>query len=411
MTDVQERHVIADPTVAPHVPEALVRDFDYKHDPAYTRDPFGYLMRYRDEGIFWSPADGGYWVVTKAELIREIVQDPEVFSNQYSLGGIPPARFWPRPGIPDELDPPEHREFRNALSPHFAPRAVVSLVPGARDFARNLLARVAKRGHCDLIRDFALPLPTQVFASWFGLPEEDWPRLEGWISDLVRKVPLEQRVASGGALAAYLIGFVDARWEQDNGDLFSEVLKARVFGRPLTREEALDTAYQLCLAGLDTVTESIGWAFHHLATHAELQETIAAEPALIPDVVEELLRQYSFISTSRYVTRDIDFHGVRMHAGDSVDVPTAYGSRDAAECPFPDQVDVTRKAIRQMAFGAGPHRCLGAHLARHELVIALEEWHAVIPSYRLSEASPVIRHGGGAPGFDSLPLVWATARS
>jgi cytochrome P450 len=189
-------------------------------------------------------------------------------------------------------------------------------------------------------------------------------------------------------------------------DLFSVLLRAEVHGRPLTHDELLDYAFMLFMAGLDTVTAVLGFSLHCLATRPDLQARLAADPALIPAAVEELLRAHAIVNAARVVTKDTTFAGVDMRAGDRVLLATALATRDPSEFDRADEIVLDREHNRHVAFGAGPHRCLGSHLARLELRIALEELLDRLPDFRLDVRESVTIHGGGVLGIDQLPVVW-----
>src|SRR5690606_11911027 len=153
--------------VPAHVPAERVRsEFDVNHSDHYRRDPFGFLVERLGEGPFWSPADGGYWVLTNAEQIRDCVRQPELFSSRYMMSGIPPSRHLPMLAIPGEQDPPYHSMYRNPMVPLFSQTAIAELEPAIRGLADDLLSQIVPKGSCELITEFAGPLPIHVFAQW-----------------------------------------------------------------------------------------------------------------------------------------------------------------------------------------------------------------------------------------------------
>jgi cytochrome P450 len=160
------------------------------------------------------------------------------------------------------------------------------------------------------------------------------------------------------------------------------------------------------MAGLDTVTCQLGWAFWHFATHDEDRKRLVDDPRLIAPAVEELLRVYTIVRPGRKVMRDIDFHGCPMQKGDVVFLPLNAACRDPKAFPDADVFVIDRAANNHIAFGAGPHRCVGSHLARRELRIAIEEWHARIPEYRIAPGSHVREFGGSQLAIANLPLRW-----
>jgi cytochrome P450 len=162
----------------------------------------------------------------------------------------------------------------------------------------------------------------------------------------------------------------------------------------------------LFMAGLDTVASQVSYIMLHLATHADDRARIVAEPALIPRAIEEMMRVYPIVQTARKATRDFDFHGCPVKAGDMAAFPLASAGRDDAEYQDARRVDLDRGITRHLSFGGGPHRCLGSHLARQELAVVLEEWHRAIPDYEM--VGQPIEHSGQMFGLDSLRLKWST---
>jgi cytochrome P450 len=174
----------------------------------------------------------------------------------------------------------------------------------------------------------------------------------------------------------------------------------------MTKEEVLDTAFLMFMAGLDTVTAALSFIFNYLATHDDARRRLVDDPDLIPPAIEELLRFHAFVNPGRYLTKDIEFAGVQMKKGDAVLVSTPLSTRDPAEFADPTTVDFERSPNHHIAFGAGPHRCVGSHLARRELEVALREWLQRIPDFHLAEGAVITSHGGGVMGLERLPLVW-----
>jgi cytochrome P450 len=191
-----------------------------------------------------------------------------------------------------------------------------------------------------------------------------------------------------------------------SGDLFDVLLAARIDGRPLTHDEIVDYAFMLFIAGLDTVTAVLGFSLRCLAQQPQLQIALKAEPSSTAAAVEELLRAYSIVNTARVVTRDTEFAGVTMRAGDRVLLATALASRDPAEFADPTEVRINREVNRHLAFGAGPHRCLGSHLARLEMRVVLEELLKRLPVFGIADDAHIVVHGGGVFGIDRLPVRW-----
>ncbi len=395
-------------TAAPaHVDPALVRAFDYHTDPAFVVDPFAGFDAARGDRVFFTLTHGGYWVLTRAEDIRAAFQQPDLFSSaEFTI----PSSIFPRTLRPLELDPPDHGKYRQPLAPLFSPPSVARREPELRAICAQLVDAFADRGSCDLLEALARPFPTTVFVAMLGLPLSEGRTFEQWNHTMLHAYDdPEARQAAGKKILTYLDDLVtrrEAEGPDATEDLLSVLLRARVDGRPLDHEELLDYAFMLFIAGLDTVTAMLSFAFRCLATRPDLRRRLVDDPTLMPTAVEELLRAHSIVNTARVVTRDATFAGVAMKTGDRVLLATALASRDPDE--FPDAADIVldREANRHLAFGAGPHRCLGSHLARLEVGIAIEELLARVPSFRLAPGEPIVAHGGGALGIDRLPIEW-----
>jgi cytochrome P450 len=393
--------------VAEHVDPALVRDFDYHAGPEFLVDPFGALDRARRDRVFFSNAYGGYWVLTRAADIREAFQHPDLFSSvQFSI----PAGVYPRTMRPLALDPPDHTRYRQPLAPLFAPGPVARREPELRGVCAGLVDRFASAGRSDLVVDLARPFPTTVFVSMLGLPLEEATTFEQWNHDLTHAYhDPELRKAAARSIIEYLDQVVTARQKEDTDDredVLSALVRTEVDGRPLDHEELVDYAFMLFVAGLDTVTAMLGFTFYCLATRPDIRARLVAEPELVRGAVEEFLRAHAIINTARVVREDVTFAGVDMHAGDRLLLSTALASRDPEEVDQPDAVLVDREVNRHLAFGAGPHRCVGSHLARLELAIAVDEVLRRIPDFRLATDERPVIHAGGSFGIDRLVIEW-----
>ncbi len=391
----------------PHVDPALVRPFDYHSAPEFLADPFAAFDRTRGDRIFYSTAHGGYWVLTRADDIREAFQHPETFSSrEFNI----PSGVYPRTLRPLALDPPDHGKYRQPLAPLFAPASVARREPAVRAICRDLVSGFAADGSCDVLASLARPFPTAVFVSMLGLPVAQAAEFEEWNHDLLHAYDDPgAREAAAKKILSYLDELVARRMAEGpiaEDDILSVLLRATVDDRPLDHEELVDYAFMLFIAGLDTVTAMLGFSLQCLATRPDLQDRLVDTPELVPSAVEELVRAHAIVNTARVVGHDVDFAGVSMKAGDRVLLATALASRDPSEFADADQIVIDREVNRHVAFGAGPHRCLGSHLARLEMRITIEELHRQIRSYRLSPDAPVTVHGGGVLGIDRLPIEW-----
>ena len=363
--------------------------------------------------IFFNTMAQGYWMFTRYDEVREIYQHPELFSSESITPWDPePAyRF-----VPTQIDPPEHSKYRQLLSRWFAPAAVNEASPAARAICQRLVAQVAPRGGCDFVAEFAMRFPTEVFLTVIGLPASDADLFVPWVEDFFRGFggDVAQQEAMGQALAAMRQYWVDAletrRGEpvRREGDLASHLLHATLDGEPLDEAVILDILTVLVLAGLDTTRGELGYLFRHLATHPDDRHRLVAEPELIPSAVEETLRLYTIIfGDGRKVARDVEFHGCPLRKGDMVYGLVAGANRDPRVYDCADEFVLGRTANNHLGFAAGPHRCLGAHLARRVMQIAVEEWLKVIPDFRVATDAPLVERGGGSMmTLLALPLAW-----
>jgi cytochrome P450 len=210
------------------------------------------------------------------------------------------------------------------------------------------------------------------------------------------------------AVIDYFRELIAERRRTPRDDMLSFVVGGQLEGGPIPDQDLLDFCLLMFMAGLDTVASQLAYSFWHLATHADDRRRIVDDPSLVPVAIEEFLRYYSFVTPGRKLVRDTEVAGCPMAAGQMVYLPLVAANRDPREFERADEVIIDRAPNRHIAFGAGPHRCLGSNLARAELRVALEMWHDRIPNYRLADGAEVTEHGGQI-GISHLPLVWDVA--
>jgi cytochrome P450 len=352
----------------------------------------------------------GAYMIVSGEAAEFVLKHPELFSSQraFDIVGSPLQM------VPIAFDPPEHTRYRRVLQPFFSPRGTASWLPMVRALAGELIDGIVARGECDLVADLAVPLPARVFLTMFGLPLEDRDRLIAWKDALLHNFgvqngepPSERAVRLGAELYEYLVGHIASRRRRGGTDDLLGRLLADTGDERLSDEEILGLSFLFVLAGLETVTSALSTAFAVLAARPGLRRQIVADPGVIPGAVEELLRfDGPLVFVPRIATRDVEVAGQAIPAGAYVMVVIATADRDPAEHPDPDTIDFRRQE-RNLAFGGGPHRCLGSHLARMEMREALAEWHRRIPEYELSPGViPRVTWPAGVVGIDSLPLVF-----
>lgn len=363
--------------------------------------------------IFWNEwgGTGGFWMLMRHDLVREAFQTTEVFSSDATIVTIPdPQYHW----IPTMENPPQHTDFRRLLNGTFSPRRVNALDERIREHCRASMASFVDNGRADLVAEFAMEFPTRVFLEIVGLPTEDTEDFVTWVETIFAGFSdpalMDDMAAAQASIRGYFEELLEDRKRHprpdEEEDFFTILAHGTVKDRPLTDEEFLNIAEVIVLAGLDTIKSQLGYMFHHLATHPEDRQRLLDEPEIIPYAVEEFLRVHAIVMDGRQVAEDTEFHGCPMKKGDMVLVNLPAASRDPREFEDATEVVLDRKVNRHLALAGGPHRCLGAHLARKELAIALEEFHAAIPSYRLDPDQGEILESGPQLGLDKLVLLW-----
>lgn len=385
-------------------------------DPAVATDPQPHYRRLREEcpvgRIDFGIGGGGTVIITDYANVHRALRTPEMFSS--SMEAVPIGQD--RPLIPLQLDPPEHAKYRRLLDPEFSPACAASLEGETRALVNSLVDGFADAGRCDFHAELATPLPSTIFLRLMGLSAGDTEMFLRWRDNIIRPdvppgdIEAAERVRdeTGQAMYAYFEQAIDARLEQRDDGLFSRLIDAEVEGVRLTREEILDITYLLMLGGLDTVTATLDCAIAYLARHPEHRRALVDDPALVPSAVEELLRWESpVVGVPRVVKKDCTFGGVDLHAGEHVMVIVGSANTDERELDDAGTVDLARTPNRHLAFGGGPHRCLGSHLARMELRVALEEFHRRIPEYEI-EPGAEIAFSPGIRQAHHLPLVFGS---
>ena len=401
------------------LPDERIIDFDIYAPPGAGRDyhaAWQPVAARADLGLIWSTRNGGHWIPTRVDVLEQVMSDYRRFS--LSAQAIPKSVTGDIKLLPTVLDPPEHRPYRILLNELLSPRAVRDMEPLVRQEARGLIEAFAARGECDFIREYAEKLPIHVFLRMVDLPLADAPRLKAWSDTMLRPPPGvdwgEDKTAFAHGVRMffeYLDPIIRERQGGAGTDVLTRLISSPVDDRAMTHDEALQLSVQLLIAGLDTVVNVLGFVFLHLAEDAGQRAALLADPKLIPIAVEELLRRHPIVVVAREVTHDFEMCGVTLRRGEQVCVATPLGAVDetAARCPM--EVDFGRERERHITFGAGDHRCPGAHLARAEIRITIEEWLRRIPDFAVSDRSRVSFTGGIVAVVDELGLRWDAART
>lgn len=400
-------------------PSAPIVDFDI-YDPSLAH-PVDTVQEKAAElaakgPVVYSTAHGGHWIITRYKEVHEVLRNPEAFSSYpNNLVDAADGKF-----LPLELDPPEHTAYRAALQPLFSPSRMKALSDRIRSVVNELIDGFAGKGEAEFIAEFAHELPTQVFLALMDWPLEDARMFTEATDTALMGKPgaseeeaAQARAEAAQQMFAYFQKIVDERRADPGDDVTSSIIHTEIElpdgKRLLTDEELVRMFFLLLIAGLHTVQGSLAWAIIHLVNRPDQRAALVSDEGLIPSAVEEILRIEAAVIMGRRATRDVELGGVRIKEGDQLIVMLCSANRDPDEFDDPDSFDLERAQNRHLSFGAGPHRCLGSHLARLELSIALEELHRRIPDYELVESDPPILHATQVRGCIRLPIKFTPA--
>jgi cytochrome P450 len=371
----------------------------------------------------------GGWVVTRYDDVADVLRRPEDFSSQI---GLYPVRAW----IPQAIDPPAHTGYRRLLNPWFTAEAMGKLEPHLEQYAGELADQMLAKDEFDFVADFADPFPTVIFCELAGFPPADYPQIMDWKNTLMHAndghsrghalalakgralgLPIEGgptpeqffqiRAAAGLEIYGYLKKLLEQRRKQPADDLVTKLLQAKYEGeRALTQEELEDTLFLLFMAGLDTVASVLGLIVKGFAEDpAKRREFVALmdDPERMANAIEELVRYHAIVTMPRRATGALGFRGQQFAENEIVACPSPAANRDPEHFPRPHELRFDRSPNRHVGFGLGPHRCLGIHLARRELRVALQAFHRRLPDYRLHPTKKPELFGG-MKGVSSLWL-------
>jgi cytochrome P450 len=373
----------------------------------------------------------GGWVVTRYDDVADVLRRPEEFSSQI---GLYPVRAW----IPQAIDPPAHTGYRRLLNPWFTAEAMAKLEPHLEQYAGELLDKMLAKDEFDFVADFADPFPTVIFCELAGFPLSDHPQIMDWKNTLMHAndghsrgsalalakaralgLPLGEdgptpeqffqvRAAAGLEIYGYLKQLIDERRKRPGDDLITKLLDAKYEGeRPLTQEELEDTLFLLFMAGLDTVASVLGLIVKGFAEDPGKRREFVArmeDPQRGASAIEELVRYHAIVTMPRRATRAVGLRGEAFAENEIIACPSPAANRDPEQFARPHELLFDRTPNRHVGFGLGPHRCLGIHLARRELRVALQAFHRRLPDYRL-HATQKPGLFGGMKGVSSLWLA------
>jgi cytochrome P450 len=390
-----------------HVPPSAVYDYDYLSSLSDSGSHAECARALRDNAgeIFWTPRNGGHWIVQGAELSVRMLRDTELFSSHPDYNK---TRRFATMLLPSQVDPPAHTDYRRALSPVFSPGNMRKIEPDIRAIATGLIDKIQPRGKCEFVSEFAEYFPIAIFLSLVGAPMSDRDELLRYAGNYTRSSNREIRSVATEDLARYIRGLSERRGANAADNMLTQVAKLGAQGRDLTQEELDGLGVQLFVAGLDTVKSAISFIMLHLARNPDHYARLVADPELIPAGIEELLRISGPSNPERGVTRDLeDYAGVALKKDDRIVFILPLAGFDPKLNEDSYTVDFDREASQHLVFGAGIHRCAGSHLARIEVRVLLEEWTKRFPTFRVDpDDSPEITKGGTVWTAARVPLAW-----
>jgi len=380
----------------------------------FLGDPHAAFRRLRREDpLPWHPGTGGAWCVLKHADIMTVSRDPQCFTStrgvQIGLGdanarpaGVPPTIL--------EMDPPEHNHHRKLVISAFTPGATKQMETMVRAIARDCLDAIEPGSVTDLVEALAVPLPMYVIAEMLGVPRSDRPRFKRW-SDFMIEAGGGRRTFTTDAALGEMLGYFQAvlaeRRRAPKDDLVSTLARAEIDGEELTDPAILMFCITLLAAGNETTRNLISGGSLLLMRNPDERERLLAEPKLLPNAIEEMLRWWTPVqSFIRTATGDTELRGKRIAPGDVLLLLYASANRDEEVWgDDADRFDVARDHARKrhLAFGFGEHLCLGAPLARMEARVLFEELLARFPHFELA-GEPERLHSRLMHGVEHLPV-------
>ena len=395
--------------------------FDH-HSPEHAVDPWSAYRGMREMcPVVHSDAYGGFKVVTSYKNVTAIAQDPATFSSHHDADGsgngyggvtIPSA---PLRSIPVETDPPEHTKYRRVLSPLFTQAAADLYQPRIAEIAKYFVDKVAEAGCCDLVNDIAVPVPAAFTLDLLGIPTDRWERYA---------VPMHQIVYAPQDTPEYAQAVEGTNWILEDvavelakrraapltgDDLLTHLLRSDIDGEALDERTILEIAWLVIVGGLDNTASLLANAFLWLNEHHAERDRLRGDERLTESAFDEFLRYFTVTQAlSRTATKDTTIEGYPIQAGERVFIVWAAANRDPEAFDRPEEVVLDRSPNRHLGFGWGPHRCIGALVAKHMFCTTLREVLTRMPDYNVIEAE-VQRYPsvGIACGFIKMPATYS----
>jgi cytochrome P450 len=406
----------------PDVDADIVVDFDH-HSDEFNLNELAINAELRQQcPVAWNENYGGFWFLTSYDAVTQAARDGEVFAHKYEPDaadgvdyqgemGVPRPEGQPALGI-GEVDGPYHQALRHALAPFFSPGAVQKMQPFMEQSAHWFLDQRIGDGQMDLVLDYASPVPAILTMKLMGLPDENW-QMYANLFHSVMAVPQDspeytKAIAEVPAMMQGVLEIAAARRAEARDDLTSFLIQFEFDGRRLDDAQLLNILWNLIAGGVDTTTSQTALTLLHLGTHPELRQQLIDHPELHRSATDEFLRYFSVNQQlSRTVTRDIVVGGQHLRRNDRVVISWLAANHDEQEFERPDEILLDRAPNRHVAFGLGPHRCIGSHLARLMSAVMVKAVLERIPDYRVDRGG--VQEYLGNPsmtGLGKLPVTF-----
>jgi cytochrome P450 len=369
--------------------------------------------------VAWTDSHGGFWAVTGYNAVKEASIDDVRFSSWHDMpDGSTPFRGVDVPGAPIglsflELDPPQHKLWRNEFNSWFTPEAVKTRWAGrARELSQWCIDRVIERGSMEVIEDLAGPVPAIITLELLGLPLNEWYLFSMAAHNQIATEPgspeHEEAQKTFVELFSKIPVIVAERRKEPRGDLFSAMTQMTIDGKPLTDQEIIDATVLIISGGVDTTTNLIANSIKWLAEHEDERRRLIADRGLLKSACEEFARYFSPVTMNgRTVTQDTNICGTEVDKHDRILISWAGANLDPSHWEDPETVKLDRSPNRHLAFGLGVHRCVGSHLARALFAAMMEALLTRIPDYVVDGAVQRYESIGHVNGVRKLPIRFA----
>jgi cytochrome P450 len=389
-----------------------------------VQDIYQWFDHMRAEQPAWFDESSGCWHVFRYADVLRVVTDHAHFSSERRQTRVLRSENAGRSLI--AMDPPDHRAYRNLVSPSFTPRALARLTGRIQQIAQELLDLVRERGSMDLVADFAYPLPTIVIAELLGAPATDRPLFRQWAEKILSRqlndgdfFRQEREIESNEAIkriqetfnemSQYFQQMLKERQQHPREDLMSELQEAEIDGERLDGRDVVSFCILLLIAGHVTTTNLLQQAILCFDRHQETRAYLQAHPQAMPEAIEEVLRYASPVwRLTRIAREDGEIAGKAIAAGEPIFSWVSSANRDGEQFPNPEAFDLTRSPNRHVAFGHGIHFCVGAPLSRLEAAVALPMLLAQLPDLHVENPRALeLQESRILFGFKRLPVTFA----